>query len=138
MGSPSDWEWDAKREEWLPRYSFCAATAGNSIEIVCREYLEGVNGKMSVRDLMERWESRWIRNAENLKTEKSRRKKIWDLVVLLAAKPAPWSNSRAIFFLSSQYGPQSTHKFSHRAFSDWLNKANKASVLEHAASFSFS
>ncbi|KAG8986281.1 hypothetical protein FRB94_002972 [Tulasnella sp. JGI-2019a] len=138
MGSPSDWEWDAKREEWLLTYTFCCATDQNSIETVCHEYLEGVGGKMSVQDLMERWESWWLWNSGKLKTEKSRWKKIWDLVVILTAKSAPWNAARAIYFLSSQYGPDSSHKFSQHAFSNWLNLTNKASVLERAASFSFS
>lgn len=91
------WEWVSG--DYLPLYTFQPV---NRITEVWDEHAAGLNGFLAVRDLDERWQARWRRNINTLRTENCRQKKITALVETLARKPN-WNVNLALRFLCERY-----------------------------------
>jgi hypothetical protein len=62
----------------------------------------GMDGRLSVCELMAGWEARWRRNNAAAKSEATQRKKVITLIERLSAKPN-WSNDLALCFLKDRY-----------------------------------
>ncbi|KAJ3711900.1 hypothetical protein C8R42DRAFT_687642 [Lentinula raphanica] len=98
-----EWEWVKPKPnlpaEPLPVYKFQTPPT-------LREYWEewtiGRNGYLSVRELNEGWEARWCRNQSGLKTEKSRYRKLYELIDQLHSRPN-WTMDLVWRFLDERF-----------------------------------
>jgi hypothetical protein len=127
-----EWEW--RNGDWLPWYRYQPVDA---ITDVWTEYVDGLNGCLSTRELKDRWGAKWRRNEGGLKTEAARRAKVITLIERLAMKPN-WNTPLALRFLVEKYenGPAFAGKV--RAFCDYLQKDGGAgfqSVLAAATHY---
>lgn len=125
--------------EWLPIYEY---KSNLSISEIWEEFANGLDGKLSIRQLEEGWQARWRRNINKLKTEKSRRTKITNLIEELSKK-TNWNTELALRYLQLNYpivsGPSSPpHLQTTRAFMDYLQKTgtgvNAYNAIVNAAS----
>ena len=94
----------AQEDEWLPHYAYWKPPQKNksiSIEDVWNEWMFGLDGRLSVRELVAGWDAWWRRNNAAAKSEATRRKKIITLIETLSAKPN-WSNNLALRFLKDR------------------------------------
>jgi hypothetical protein len=85
---------ESREDEWLPEYTYWKPPHKNksaSIEEIWKEWMFGMDGQLSVRELMAGWEARWRRNNAAAKSEATRRKKLITLIERLSKKPN-WSN----------------------------------------------
>jgi hypothetical protein len=124
-------EWVEHLHTWLPFYQFQPVF---KITDIWKEYDEGLNGYISVRDLNTIWGAKWKRNKGTQKTEAGRRGKVVDLVECLVKKHS-WDIARALQFLRERY----EGRMGCRAFCDYLTAkggAGLAEVLKAAESFS--
>lgn len=119
---------ESQGDEWRPIYFYWKPVEKNAsptIEEIWTEYVYGMNGHLSVRELNTGWNARW-RSSGAARTETSRRKKIITLIETLSAK-SNWNDNLALRFLKVQY-PIPTHTIPHlkttRAFIDRLQKAD--------------
>ncbi|KIJ57728.1 hypothetical protein HYDPIDRAFT_120401 [Hydnomerulius pinastri MD-312] len=117
------WEWVAN--ELVPIYVFQPVTR---ITEIWDEYTGGINGFLAVRDLDERWQARWRRNINTLRTENCRRKKVTGLVETLAKKPN-WNVALALRFLRDKYETHLDLK-KPRTFCEYLQKAGGKGLKE--------
>ena len=119
-----EWEW-REGKNWVPHYTYQPVL---SITDVWKEWTEGLNGYLSVRQLNEEWGAKWRRNAPPVKVENTRRKRIVDLMNSLGTKQG-WNPSLVQKFLTEHYGKA----YTAHTFSDYLSKAeNKKAVMEAA------
>lgn len=119
---------ESQGDEWRPIYFYWKPVEKNAsptVEEIWTEYVYGMNGHLSVRELNAGWNARW-RSSGAARTETSRRKKIVTLIETLSAK-SNWNDNLALRFLKAQY-PIPTHTIPHlkttRAFIDRLQKAD--------------
>jgi Transcriptional activator of glycolytic enzymes len=73
-----------------------------------------VNGKISVRELNERWGAAWKWNQSKTKVEYSRRRKIFEMIEAIATKPG-WNVDRVLSELYLKYELQ---KIGYRKYVD--------------------
>jgi hypothetical protein len=111
-----EWEW--KSGDWLPRYRYQPVEV---ITDIWTEYVDGLNGHLSTRELKDRWGAKWRRNEGGLKTEAARRSKVVSLVEQLSARPN-WNVSLALRFLVENYENTSAFVGKVQAFCDYLQK----------------
>lgn len=136
-------EWKVAINEWLPYYDWWKPSASTypSIEQIWTEYELGMDGQLSIRELIAGWDARWKRNKQNIKSEYSRRMKIVNLVQDLQAKPN-WNAKTALQFLKARYPvPASTAPYlkSMRAFIEHLQKTGgslRDEIFNSATSYS--
>jgi Transcriptional activator of glycolytic enzymes len=124
-------EWVEHLHTWLPFYQFQPVF---KITDIWKEYDEGLNGYISVRDLNTVWGAKWKRNKGTQKTEAGRRSKVVDLMERLTKKHR-WDTARALRFLCKEY----EGRMGCRAFCDYLTVkggVGLAEVLTAAESFS--
>jgi hypothetical protein len=129
-----EWEW--RNGDWLPRYRYQPVDA---ITDIWTEYVDGLNGCLSTRELKDRWGAKWRRNEGGLKTEAARRTKVVALVERLSAKPN-WNVPLALRFLVEKYETSPAFVGKVRAFCDYLQKGGGAgfqAVLGAAARYPF-
>ncbi|KAH9178186.1 hypothetical protein EDB89DRAFT_1151070 [Lactarius sanguifluus] len=119
-------EWDWVQGNFLPIYIYQSV---NRLTDYWTEWMRGIGGHLSTRELTEAWGAKWRRNNGTLKTECSRRKKVIDLVTALSAKPN-WDVCLALRFLEKYEA-----LYSPRKFCDWLNAENMQAVLVSAATY---
>lgn len=119
------WEW--ARGEFLPFYVYQPV---HKITDYWTEWTDGIGGFLPTRELTEVWGAKWRRNNGGQRTECGRRKRVVDLVTMLAAKPN-WNVALATRFLSERYEPT----FSPRKFCDWLVPGNILIVQAAALSY---
>ena len=108
-------------DEWLPMYTY---KVGISIWDIWEEWINGLDGHLSVRQLNDGWDARWRRNNSGQKTEAGRRKMVVKLIEALASKPN-WNTQLALRFLKQKYPiPSSSRSYlkSTRAFIEHLQK----------------
>ncbi|KDQ49188.1 hypothetical protein JAAARDRAFT_663984 [Jaapia argillacea MUCL 33604] len=120
-----EWEWI--NGDWLPKYKYIPVT---TITEIWTEYADGLRGYLPVRDLNAIWEARWRRNEKPLKTENSRRAKVYKLVQALSEKPR-WNIAKALRFLAEKYEPH----YRARAFCDYLTPTTHQLILEDSKLF---
>lgn len=92
------WEWVTKgprANTWLPYYQYQTV---NKITDVWTEWVTGLNGHLSTRELEEEWGPAWCRNKGAVKTPRSRRKKVVDLIIRLSGK-RNWTTDLALRFI---------------------------------------
>jgi hypothetical protein len=126
------WEW--KDSDWLPHYRYQPVSM---ITELWTEHTEGFGGRLSTRELAERWGAKWRRNEGSLKTEGGRRVKVIMLIQELAAKPN-WNVPLALRFIKEKYESNPAYLGRARAFCDYLQKdrgAGYKAVLEAAAHY---
>jgi len=112
-----NFEWNAKRDEWLPFYDFWRPSPGvpPTVDQIWAEYMEGIGNpkSFSILELTANWGGRWKRNIQKIKTESSKRKKVIDLVQALLIQPE-WDSTKALVFLREKYpipSSSSSHPF---------------------------
>lgn len=96
----------------------------------------GMDGCLSVHELMAGWDARWRRNNAGAKSEATRRKKVITLVDTLSEKPN-WSNELALRFLKDRYpipSPSVPHLKNTRAFIEYLQKRDGNALEDILAS----
>jgi hypothetical protein len=126
-------------DEWLPIYVYWKPSRKNtspSIEEIWKEWMFGMDGCLSVRELMAGWDARWRRNNAGAKSEATRRKKVITLVDTLSEKPN-WSNELALRFLKDRYpipSPSVPHLKNTRAFIKYLQKRDGNALEDILAS----
>jgi hypothetical protein len=84
----------------------------------------GMDGRLSVHELVAGWDARWRHNNATAKSEATRRKKVITLIERLSAKPN-WSNDLALRFLKDRYpipSPSIPHLKNIRSFIEYLQK----------------
>jgi hypothetical protein len=84
----------------------------------------GMDGQLSVRELVAGWGARWRHNNAAAKSEATRRKKLITLIERLSAK-SNWSNDLALRFLKERYpipSPSIPHLKNIRSFIEYLQK----------------
>ncbi|OAX36863.1 hypothetical protein K503DRAFT_867272 [Rhizopogon vinicolor AM-OR11-026] len=133
--NPNFWDWRVERlqkhgwelvcGELLPIYAFQPVTR---ITEIWDEHAAGLNGYLAVRDLDERWQARWRRNVNTLRTENCQRKKVAALVKTLTRKPN-WSVNLALQFLRDKYETHPDFK-KPRTFCDYLQKGGGSSMKD--------
>lgn len=106
---------------WLPFYRFQPLAR---ITDIWKEFDEGLNGFLPVRDLNNTWGAKWRRNIAGLETEAARRNKVVELVQKLAKKPC-WDVAHALRFIQDQYEGRMTP----RAFCDFLQANRGAGII---------
>ncbi|KAJ3741059.1 hypothetical protein EV360DRAFT_76778 [Lentinula raphanica] len=98
-----EWEWVKPKPnlpaEPLPVYKFQTPP---TLREYWDEWTMGRNGYLSIRELNEGWEARWCRNQSGLKTEKSRYKKLYELIDLLRSRPN-WTLDLVWRFLNDRF-----------------------------------
>ncbi|KAK6974833.1 hypothetical protein R3P38DRAFT_3479541 [Favolaschia claudopus] len=128
------WDWVEKTSSFLPRYTFQRVL---KITDIWTEWIEGIGGFLSVRDMNDTWAARWRTGTQTLKNEYGRRKKVIDLITRLAEKPN-WNVELALRFIREVY-EQDTKRFpTVRSFCDYLQSTkNNASVdiLDRSCTF---
>jgi hypothetical protein len=126
------WTWLPRFRWWKPREGECP-----SLRDIWREYASGIGGLFSILELTEHWKARWKRNEESIKSEFTRRNKIYKLVSLLMERNG-WTAEEALDFLDSRYPlsskSPSKHLRSSRYFADWLNKSRYDEILKTSMS----
>ncbi|KAJ6453431.1 hypothetical protein C8R47DRAFT_1168239 [Mycena vitilis] len=115
----------------LPYYTYHPKPA--KITDVWVEWTTGLNGCLSGRELEEGWGPAWRRNVKTVKTERSRRLKIINLIEKLAAK-RNWNLELALRFIRDRYeegrAPGGQRLFpTVRSFIDYLQKQPKEGEL---------
>jgi hypothetical protein len=126
---------ETREDEWLPEYTYWKPPHKNksaTIEDIWKEWMFGMDGRLSVRDLMAGWEARWRRNNAAAKSEATRRKKLITLIERLSEKPN-WSNALALRFLKDRYpipSPSVPHLKNTRAFIEYLQKRDGNALEE--------
>ncbi|GBE83282.1 hypothetical protein SCP_0503300 [Sparassis crispa] len=113
------WVW--KQGELLPCYQYQLV---NAIVDVWTEWMDGLGGHISVRELTEKWGNCWCLNDAGLKTEGGHRKKIIDPITELLQKPR-WSIQLVLRFFNEKYG-----HYRARSFADYLTKHGGAGHCE--------
>ncbi|KAK7028398.1 hypothetical protein R3P38DRAFT_923774 [Favolaschia claudopus] len=93
------WDWVEKTNSFLPRYTFQRVL---KITDIWTEWIEGIGGFLSIRDLNNTWAARWRTGTQTLKNEYGRRKKVIDLINRLAEKPN-WNVELALRFIREVY-----------------------------------
>jgi hypothetical protein len=119
------WEW--VKGDFVPYYIYPSVS---QITEYWAEWADGIGGFLSTRELTEAWGAKWRRNNGGQRTECGRRKKVTDLVTMLAGRPN-WSVNLALRFVSDKYEPL----YTPRKFCDWLTAQNVQSVFVAAALF---
>jgi hypothetical protein len=127
------WEWlssGSKANSYLPYYEYQPASR---ITDIWEEWTTGLNGFLSTRELEEGWGPSWRRNQRPLKTERSRRKKVVDLILKLESK-RNWTTDLALRFTRERYemARDSNGKLLYptaRSFADYLQKKAEAGKL---------
>ena len=118
-----------RQETLVPSYHYQSVS---TIADVWKEWAEGLNGFISVRELMEKWETAWRQGDAGIRTEGGRRMNIIKLIEELQAKRR-WSLSLALHFLKEKYS-----FYTPRMFSDYLIKNKRAGWADvHKASLSY-
>jgi hypothetical protein len=120
------WEWidsGVKANTYRPYYQYQDLA---KISDVWSEWVTGLNGHLSTRELEEGWGPKWRRDVNGLKTESSRRKKAVNLITQLAAK-RNWTVDLALRFIHDRYElarkPNNQLRFpTVRSFFDYLQK----------------
>ncbi|KAJ7275891.1 hypothetical protein C8J57DRAFT_1590123 [Mycena rebaudengoi] len=107
---------------YLPFHEYQLAKITN----IWTEWVSGLNGYLSTRELEEGCGPTWRRNQKGLKTDCSRRKKVADLITQLAAK-RNWTVDLTLRFIRDQYElarkPDNVFCFpTARSFCDFLQK----------------
>ena len=116
-----------REDEWLPEYTYWKPPHKNqsaSVEDIWKEWVFGMDGRLSVRELMAGWEAQWQRNNAVAKSEATWCKKVITLIETLSAKPN-WSNDLALRFLKDRYpipSPSIPHLKNIRSFIEYLQK----------------
>ena len=103
------WEWNATTGELIPTYQYQTAS---TIKLVWTEWADGLDGRLSVRFLMERWGTGWRRSCGRLKIEYLRQQKIIAVVDELIKRPRRWDVKLALKFLSESYSHMTARQFS--------------------------
>lgn len=128
------------RYTWLPFFRWWQPKPGEppSIADIWKEYSVGIGNRFSIVELTENWEARWKRNEDSIKSEFTRRNKIYKLMNLLIERNS-WCAEKALEFLQSEYPmtdkSPSKHLRSSRYFCDWLNKARYDEILTASQSY---
>ncbi|KAJ7750712.1 hypothetical protein DFH07DRAFT_1034092 [Mycena maculata] len=116
--------------DWLPKT--CAED---------NRYLDRMGNRtrgatLSVRELNERWNAKWKRDQQTIKSEFSRRKKVIDLIEKLRSKPN-WNLELALRFIREVYETDTTFRTT-RAFCDRLQAAKSGffeAVIQRSNTF---
>lgn len=127
------WEWIPKTNSFLPHYTFQPVPKITDIWI---EWASGLNGFLSVRELNEGWNAKWKRDAQRIKSEYSRRKKVIDLIDRLQSKPN-WNLELALRFIREVYEAGSEFKTT-RALCEYLQSSKTGgfdAVIQRSNSF---
>ncbi|KAK7043502.1 hypothetical protein R3P38DRAFT_3259576 [Favolaschia claudopus] len=124
------WEWltsGPKPNSYLPYYSYQPVP---KISDIWTEWTTGLNGFLSTRELEETFtRPSWRRDVGSVKTERSRRKLVVDLITKLSEKPN-WNVELALRFIRDRFelgrDPLGKPLFKTvRAFCDYLGKKPK-------------
>ncbi|KAK7056117.1 hypothetical protein R3P38DRAFT_1377096 [Favolaschia claudopus] len=128
------WDWVEKTSSFLPRYTFPRVL---KITDIWTEWIEGIGGFLSVRDMNDTWAARWRTGTQTLKNEYGRRKKVIDLINRLAEKPN-WNIELALRFIREVY-EQDTKTFpTVRSFCDYLQSTKRnasVDILDRSCTF---
>ncbi|KAH0829061.1 hypothetical protein J3R83DRAFT_2518, partial [Lanmaoa asiatica] len=111
-----EWEW--RGDDWLPTYRYQPVSV---ITDLWTEYVDGLNGHLSTRELKDRWGAKWRRNEGGLKTEGGRRAKVITLIEQLSSR-VNWNVPLALRFLKEKYETDPAYLNKARAFCDYLQK----------------
>ncbi|KAG6817825.1 hypothetical protein H0H93_006974, partial [Arthromyces matolae] len=129
-------------DEYLPQYTYWTpkgAATYPSVREIWMEYTFGIDGQLSVSQLNAGWNARW-RSTPAARTETSRRKKVIDLIVELAAQPN-WTAELALRYLETQYHiptPNIPYLSKTRSFIERLQKKDgqlRTDILANAKKF---
>lgn len=121
------WRWDGTG--LVPSYEFQKVA---TISDVWVEWTEGLNDHIPLRELHEKWSSRWRVGSQRMRTEFSRRKCITDVIMKLANRPK-WDVFRALDFLKDSYSTYSPSSFAK--YLSQNKRAGEAEVLAAAGNW---
>jgi len=124
-------------DEWLPIYSLQLIGSLSLLEI-WEEWMSGLNGCLSVRDLEENWAAHWWRDVSGQKTEMSQRWLIIQKIIELLSKKTNWNVQLALRYLHEKYpipSPSPSYLRTTRSFIDYLqNKTTGPPAIENILS----
>ncbi len=129
------WNWveyPSKRpSEWIPEYKYAN---GLDINGIYQEYITGIDGHLSTKQLDAKWGSSWRAGQRGLSSESCRRKKLITVIEKLGERKN-WNVQLALRYLTSRYpiksGPGSLkHLRTTRAFMSWLQQDDGETVRE--------
>jgi hypothetical protein len=97
------WTWETKGKKrdgshWVPTYFY--ANGEQTRESIWEEYVDGLDGCLSVTKLNEIWNAKWRRGGQA--SENSRRNKFYRLVKELLEKPK-WDKAKVFGFFNASY-----------------------------------